>query len=167
MCSLSSLCSDTQKGNNITARSSIASTVANFGEAPSGLPNHHEILPPRLLPALLKYAQVGLLPNLAVTSTQHAQPSAMSPGILNDNPPASGRNSPKPPPVKLWSVKEPPFEGFRPIDTEGYKQSSPSTAIIIDNGKHPSLARESPYILELTSDRLFGGARRLVLRYEA
>lgn len=58
----------------------------------------------------------------------------MAPGVLNDNPPPSGRNSPKPAPVKLWSVNDPPFEGFRSIDTEGYEQSNPGTAIIIDNG---------------------------------
>ncbi|KAF1999615.1 actin-like ATPase domain-containing protein [Amniculicola lignicola CBS 123094] len=48
--------------------------------------------------------------------------------------PPSGRNSPKPQPTKIWSVNEPPFEGFRPIDTQGYAQSSRETAIIIDNG---------------------------------
>ncbi|KAF2834738.1 actin-like ATPase domain-containing protein [Patellaria atrata CBS 101060] len=54
--------------------------------------------------------------------------------MANDAPPQSGRNSPKPPPVKLYSVKEPPFKGFQPVDTEGYEKSSPSTAIVIDNG---------------------------------
>ncbi|OCL06116.1 chromatin remodeling complex subunit [Glonium stellatum] len=52
----------------------------------------------------------------------------------NDNLSSSGRNSPKPPPAKLWSVNDPPFEGFRPVDTEGYRRSSPNTAIVIDNG---------------------------------
>ncbi|KAK8214273.1 hypothetical protein IWZ01DRAFT_499450 [Phyllosticta capitalensis] len=40
----------------------------------------------------------------------------------------------KPAPKRVWSVKEPPFEGVRPVDTEGYKRSSSSTAIVIDNG---------------------------------
>ncbi|OCK77034.1 actin-like ATPase domain-containing protein [Lepidopterella palustris CBS 459.81] len=58
----------------------------------------------------------------------------MAPSATNDNPAESGRNSPKPPPAKLWSVNDPPFEGFRPIDTEGYRRSSHDTAIVIDNG---------------------------------
>lgn len=61
----------------------------------------------------------------------------MAPGAISDVPPPSGRNSPKPAPVKLWSVKEPPFEGFRPIDNEGYKRSTRDTAIVIDNGEYP------------------------------
>ncbi|KAH8732178.1 hypothetical protein GQ44DRAFT_669241, partial [Phaeosphaeriaceae sp. PMI808] len=58
----------------------------------------------------------------------------MAPAAINDAPSASGRNSPKPPPVKLWTVNEPPFEGFRPVDTEGYAHSNHDTAIVIDNG---------------------------------
>ncbi|KAF2761207.1 actin-like ATPase domain-containing protein [Pseudovirgaria hyperparasitica] len=58
----------------------------------------------------------------------------MAPSFANDVPAGSGRNSPKPEPTKLWGVSEPPFEGFKPIDTEGYKRSNSSTAIIIDNG---------------------------------
>ncbi|KAH7356267.1 hypothetical protein BKA66DRAFT_445927 [Pyrenochaeta sp. MPI-SDFR-AT-0127] len=58
----------------------------------------------------------------------------MAPSAISDAPLASGRNSPKPPPAKLWSVKEPPFEGFRQIDTEGYARSTHETAIVIDNG---------------------------------
>ncbi len=58
----------------------------------------------------------------------------MAPSALIDAPIASGRNSPKPLPTKLWSVKEPPFEGFRPVDTEGYARSTHDTAIVIDNG---------------------------------
>ncbi|KAH7070266.1 hypothetical protein FB567DRAFT_539587 [Paraphoma chrysanthemicola] len=58
----------------------------------------------------------------------------MAPSAINDAPSASGRNSPKPPPAKLWTVNEPPFEGFRPIDPEGYARSNHETAIVIDNG---------------------------------
>ncbi|KAL6703340.1 Actin-related protein 5 [Coniothyrium glycines] len=58
----------------------------------------------------------------------------MAPSAINDAPAASGRNSPKPPPAKLWSVSEPPFEGYRPVDAEGYARSSNETAIVIDNG---------------------------------
>ncbi|KAF2203394.1 actin-like ATPase domain-containing protein [Delitschia confertaspora ATCC 74209] len=58
----------------------------------------------------------------------------MAPSALADIPPPSGRNSPKPAPIKIWTVKEPPFEGFRPIDHEGYRRSTSDTAIIIDNG---------------------------------
>jgi len=61
----------------------------------------------------------------------------MGHSTTNENLPSSGRNSPKPPPAKLWSVNDPPFEGFRPIDTEGYQRSSPNTAIVIDNGIQP------------------------------
>ena len=58
----------------------------------------------------------------------------MAPSVVNDAPVASGRNSPKPPPARVWSVSEPPFEGFRSVDTEGYARSNHETAIIIDNG---------------------------------
>lgn len=58
----------------------------------------------------------------------------MAPSAINDATLPSGRNSPKPAPAKLWSVSEPPFEGFRPIDTEGYAHSNAETAIVIDNG---------------------------------
>ncbi|KAF1948018.1 actin-like ATPase domain-containing protein [Clathrospora elynae] len=56
----------------------------------------------------------------------------MAPSAINDAP-ASGFNAPKPP-AKLWSVKEPPFEGFRAIDKEGWSRSNHETAIVIDNG---------------------------------
>ncbi|EON64616.1 hypothetical protein W97_03849 [Coniosporium apollinis CBS 100218] len=46
----------------------------------------------------------------------------------------SGRNSPKPQPARIWSLSEPPFEGVRPVDSQGYRQSTPDTAIVIDNG---------------------------------
>ncbi|KAF2025985.1 actin-like ATPase domain-containing protein [Setomelanomma holmii] len=58
----------------------------------------------------------------------------MAPSAINDAPSASGRNSPKPPPAKLWTVNEPPFEGFKPVDTEGFARSNHETAIVIDNG---------------------------------
>lgn len=57
----------------------------------------------------------------------------MAPSAVSDILP-SGRNSPKPAPPRIWSVNEPPFEGFKPIDTEGYNRSTGSTAIVIDNG---------------------------------
>ncbi|KAL9094676.1 MAG: hypothetical protein Q9165_002945 [Trypethelium subeluteriae] len=55
------------------------------------------------------------------------------------NPTAESREhsqgqSPRPGPAKIWSVSEPPFAGFQPVDTEGYKRSSPETTIVIDNG---------------------------------
>lgn len=58
----------------------------------------------------------------------------MAPSAIAELPPPSGRNSPKPPPAKIWSVSDPPFEGFKPIDTEGYARSNRETAIVIDNG---------------------------------
>ncbi|KAH4000216.1 hypothetical protein HBI70_026470 [Parastagonospora nodorum] len=58
----------------------------------------------------------------------------MAPSATNDAPQPSGRNSPKPAPTKLWTVNEPPFEGYRPIDTEGWSRSNQETAIVIDNG---------------------------------
>jgi len=54
--------------------------------------------------------------------------------IAIETPPQSGRNSPKPLPAKIWTLREPPFEGVKPIDYEGYKRSTPETAIVIDNG---------------------------------
>ncbi|KAF1953495.1 actin-like ATPase domain-containing protein [Byssothecium circinans] len=58
----------------------------------------------------------------------------MAPSATTDMPPASGRNSPKPPPARIWSVSEPPFEGYKPIDQEGFARSNQETAIVIDNG---------------------------------
>jgi len=58
----------------------------------------------------------------------------MAPSAIIDAPVALGRNSPKPPPARIWSVSEPPFEGYRSIDNEGYARSNRETAIIIDNG---------------------------------
>jgi actin-related protein 5 len=63
----------------------------------------------------------------------------MAPSAISDAPLASGRNSPKPAPTKLWTVSEPPFEGFRPVDTEGYARSNHETAIVIDNGSFSEL----------------------------
>jgi len=57
----------------------------------------------------------------------------MAPSAIDEAPQTAGRNPPKPPP-KLWSVSEPPFEGFRTIDKEGWAQSNNETAIVIDNG---------------------------------
>jgi actin-related protein 5 len=54
--------------------------------------------------------------------------------VAIETPPQSGRNSPKPLPAKIWTLKEPPFEGVKLIDYEGYKRSTPETAIVIDNG---------------------------------
>jgi actin-related protein 5 len=59
----------------------------------------------------------------------------MAPALIADSTPLpSGHNSPKAEPTKLYSVNEPPFEGFKPIDTKGWAQSNPNTAIVIDNG---------------------------------
>jgi hypothetical protein len=58
----------------------------------------------------------------------------MAPSAIHDVPMASGRNSPRAAPTKLYSVSEPPFEGYRPVDTEGYARSNHETAIVIDNG---------------------------------
>jgi actin-related protein 5 len=62
----------------------------------------------------------------------------MAPSATNDAPHPSGRNSPKPAPTKLWTVNEPPFEGYKPRDTEGYARSNHETAIVIDNGIAPT-----------------------------
>ncbi|MCJ1316881.1 Nuclear actin-protein involved in chromatin remodeling [Xylographa vitiligo] len=45
----------------------------------------------------------------------------------------SRRSSPKPPP-RIWQASDPPFKGYQPAPSDGYKQSSSSTAIVIDNG---------------------------------
>ncbi|MCJ1382497.1 Nuclear actin-protein involved in chromatin remodeling [Xylographa soralifera] len=45
----------------------------------------------------------------------------------------SRRSSPKPPP-HIWHASDPPFKGYQPAPSDGYKQSSTSTAIVIDNG---------------------------------
>ncbi|KAF2712374.1 actin-like ATPase domain-containing protein [Pleomassaria siparia CBS 279.74] len=58
----------------------------------------------------------------------------MAPSVTIETPLQSSRNSPKPPPARIWSVNDPPFEGYRPVDTQGYAQSNRETAIVIDNG---------------------------------
>ncbi|KAF2654511.1 actin-like ATPase domain-containing protein [Lophiostoma macrostomum CBS 122681] len=58
----------------------------------------------------------------------------MTPSATADMSSPSGRNSPKLVPAKIWSVNDPPFEGVKPIDTEGYARSNRDTAIVIDNG---------------------------------
>ncbi|KAI9659924.1 MAG: Nuclear actin-protein involved in chromatin remodeling [Bathelium mastoideum] len=56
-------------------------------------------------------------------------------GNLNVEPhERSQQPSPRPAPTKIWSVNEPPFAGFQPIDTEGYRRSNRETTIVIDNG---------------------------------
>ncbi|KAK4991133.1 Actin-related protein 5 [Elasticomyces elasticus] len=48
--------------------------------------------------------------------------------------PVSRRNSPKPAPKRLWTVSDPPYEGYKPVDTTTYHTSTPDSAIVIDNG---------------------------------
>ncbi len=43
-----------------------------------------------------------------------------------------GLNSPKQPPAKVWTLSQPPFDGFKPIDNSGYLKSDGNTAIVID-----------------------------------
>jgi len=90
----------------------------------------------------------------------------MAPAVTADIPLPSGRNSPKPPPTKLWSVSEPPFEGFKPIDTEGYMHSTSETAIVIDNGSSP-FKNAHLWKNADNSARLFCGPRWVVLRFTA
>jgi hypothetical protein len=89
----------------------------------------------------------------------------MAPSATNDAPAASGRNSPKPPPARIWNVSEPPFEGFRPIDNEGYARSRPETAIIIDNGTPQAAGAQLSQTL--TCRRVIGCTRGMVFRLEA
>ena len=46
----------------------------------------------------------------------------------------SSRNSPKPPPTRVYNVSEPPYRGQLEPDTSAYRNSSHDTAIVIDNG---------------------------------
>jgi hypothetical protein len=71
----------------------------------------------------------------------------MAPSATADVAPPAGRNSPKPPPARIWSVSEPPFEGFKPIDAEGYARSNRETAIVIDNGNLDASMRSPPKAL--------------------
>ena len=48
---------------------------------------------------------------------------------------SSNRGSPKPPP-QVWYASDPPFKGYTPAPSDGWAQSTPSTAIVIDNGMH-------------------------------
>ena len=44
-----------------------------------------------------------------------------------------GRDSPRPP-ARLWYAADPPFKGYQPDPSDGYRESSESSAIVIDNG---------------------------------
>lgn len=46
----------------------------------------------------------------------------------------SGRNSPKPPANRLYTVSDPPYEGYHAIEQSAYRNSPADSAIIIDNG---------------------------------
>lgn len=72
----------------------------------------------------------------------------MAPSATTDAPPTS-RNSPKPPPTRIWTVNDPPFEGYRPVDSQGWAQSNRETAIVIDNGSY-----HSSLILDASSNML-------------
>jgi actin-related protein 5 len=50
-------------------------------------------------------------------------------------PEALSRNSPKPEPARIWTLSQPPFDGFQPTDNSGYLKSDANTAIVIDMGK--------------------------------
>jgi hypothetical protein len=63
----------------------------------------------------------------------------MAPSAISDASAPLMRNPPKPPPARIWSVSDPPFEGYRPVDGEGYARSNHETAIVIDNGALPML----------------------------
>jgi hypothetical protein len=75
----------------------------------------------------------------------------MAPSATNDAPTTSGRHSPKPAPTKLWSVSEPPFEGYRPVDTEGYARSNHETAIVIDNGSYDTTSSDDTHRMANTA----------------
>ena len=45
-----------------------------------------------------------------------------------------GQRPLKQPPSKIWHANEPPFAGYKPAESQGYKQSNSETAIVIDNG---------------------------------
>lgn len=44
-------------------------------------------------------------------------------------------NDPHAAPATVWGVSDPPFEGYRAVNTEGYARSNQETAIVIDNGE--------------------------------
>lgn len=44
------------------------------------------------------------------------------------------RAEPKPPP-RIWCSVDPPFKGYHAAPSEGYRQTSQETAIVIDNGQ--------------------------------
>ena len=44
-----------------------------------------------------------------------------------------GQRVPKPPP-RVWYAVDPPFRGYQAPPTDGYKNSTHGTAIVIDNG---------------------------------
>lgn len=83
------------------------------------------------------------------TNTLTTHHTTMDPSTTVDFPSASGRNSPKPPPAKIWSVSEPPFEGYKPVDKEGFSRSNQETAIVIDNGMNAVRLHLPPCLVAL------------------
>ncbi|KAF1837079.1 actin-like ATPase domain-containing protein [Decorospora gaudefroyi] len=55
----------------------------------------------------------------------------MAPSAMRDAPQPA---QPAQPPQQLWTVKDSPFQGFQPVDTDGWARSNGETAIVIDNG---------------------------------
>ncbi len=67
---------------------------------------------------------------MTITSSRYLEPISRSKTVLE-------RNDVKPPP-RLWPSVEAPFKGYHAAPSEGYKQSSSDTAIVIDNGPYKS-----------------------------
>jgi len=68
---------------------------------------------------------------MTITSTRYLEPVSRSKSVLE-------KDEIKPP-QRLWPSVEAPFKGYHAAPSEGYKQSSSDTAIVIDNGQCNSM----------------------------
>jgi hypothetical protein len=73
------------------------------------------------------FAAGATLPAMTITAVNNLMPVRVT-----VNP--TEKRSEKPPP-QLHSVQEWPCKGYQPPQPEGYQQSGPDSAIVIDNGK--------------------------------
>ena len=86
---------------------------------------------------------------MTITSSRYVEPILASEAT-------NGKKSPRSP-QRLWYAVEPPFKGYQPTPSEAYAQSGADTAIIIDNGKHPSVQHFGGCVLSFLEAQVLYG----------
>jgi hypothetical protein len=116
---------------NLSTRSVLGSSqTAISGQLESPSESHKALL---LFCSINHAATNSIINNINLTfPIGHLHPKMPAARDPNVN---SGRNSPKPPPARIYGLNEPPFEGFKPVDADGFKKSDRGTAIVVDMGR--------------------------------